>query len=816
VRARTVDLAGNSIPLKTPTPQAFALPANGTVLLYTRFEPVAPPLVVLLQTPLAGGSPEQLVIRSHNSDPSLDTTVTPAVDERHIAPPRIAVKMAERHGMLEDAAGRLRGGKEMYDLIVSRDAFQLPVDSTGSPLAPSPTLTVGYFPDPISRGAAFRDLPNTPDNSNGRVASGQLSYETLPDVQSRPGSVTYIHFGNEWPERRAFRLAIVEGKAAPQWDDVHRVLTVYLPKAAVASIPLSCFLSPHDLVNMGVWGWLREYFEAMQLQALQNSTAGNDITSAGDFAALTTRSVLEGGHEMITPARTLTLVHALQQPLGLPDFKLLPVLHQVSGTIFPAPSVSSFAPITAWRSAGSHGAVIMGGLGINGSSTSKIDIQAQLQEITDDPSLPEPTRWRTGAHVETIELTSLDAGVLYTDPIESRALAVYVAQMDLLWFAAPTDNLAGMTAPSTVAAPLHRFDDTKHRWVHYHSIATSRFQEYFEDQSLDFTRTGASLLVDVPSSARPLAPDVSYVMPAFGWENQETTSVKSSVRFGNSLRVYLNRPWYSSGDNEMLGVICWPAASAPPNYATREKYKLFFSQWGNDPVWQQSGFLYDIPTTNNFPNGQAAAQLTIEEDSQLLVDVAGHPVAFDRERSQWYCDIDFYGSFAYTPFVRLALARYQPHSIQGVELSRIVLADFVQLSPTRSATVSIDTSDSRNARVYVGGLGPQGPQQNSITATVQERVPGIETDLGWGDADAGAVQVIEDAPAAVQPNAVLWSGSIVFKNVPRPGQFRIVIREFEILPIDPPIGATVAAAYGTRLVYAAILSYDYPTGSSAE
>jgi hypothetical protein len=75
-----------------------------------------------------------------------------------------------------------------------------------------------------------------------------------------------------------------------------------------------------------------------------------------------------------------------------------------------------------------------------------------------------------------------------------------------------------MTAPSDVTAPLHVFTDTKHRRVRYQAISTTRFQEYFPEPNLKFTRTSDPVTVNIPSSARPLAPDVKYVVPGFGLE----------------------------------------------------------------------------------------------------------------------------------------------------------------------------------------------------------------------------------------------------------------------------------------------------------
>ena len=52
----------------------------------------------------------------------------------------------------------------------------------------------------------------------------------------------------------------------------------------------------------------------------------------------------------------------------------------------------------------------------------------------------------------------------------------------------------------------------------------------------------------------------------------------------------------------------------------------------------------------------------------------------------WYCDLQLDAGASYFPFVRLALARYQPNSIAGEHLSRVVFPDFAQLVAERTAT----------------------------------------------------------------------------------------------------------------------------------
>jgi hypothetical protein len=807
LRARAVDLAGNSASLATPTPVSMAAPANGAAMPYLRFEPVVHPLVVPRQLPANGTALERLVIRSYNAQMALDAVPTTQTDERHIAPPRIAVRMAEAHGLLDDAHGVLKGDAATYAMLTTRDAFSLPAQGEIA-VVPSATLDVGYLSDPLSRGAAFRNLPGTVSDQEGRLVNNLLTYVTLPDVQPLADSVTYIGFGDAWPGRQAFRLLILESAGAPGWDAAGRVLSVGLPKSTVMEVPLSSYLLPADLALMGIWDWLRQAFEAQQIAAAQSSSAETVLTFGADLAALITRLALEGGHEMITPSRTLTLVHAVQQPLGQPVFEQLPVVHDINGPILASALRNHFTPITAWRAHSAHDAVLLGGLRIHGASSSKIDLQASWVEVADDPAQPGPTKSLTSDHVETIDLSDLSGGEIPANALGTRYVAVYIPQVDTLWFAAPIDTLAGVTTPGTVAAPLHRFQDTKHRWISYRAVATTRFQEYFPEPGLDFTRSSAPLLVDVPSSARPTIPDVLYVVPTFGWEQQESSNVKTSVRLSNGLRVYLRRPWFSSGENELLGVVLWPVdgpAITPPDYAS---FKPFFTQWGNDPIWQ-SGNLDDVPSFAVFPSATTIGQgLTVDETTHLF-DVAGHELAYDVARELWFCDITLATVPAYAPFVRLALARYQPHSIQGVELSRVVLADFAQVLPNRSCFMSIDPGDRRKARLVVGGLGPQVPAASQFGVFVQRRNPAVGSDLGWEPAQAGTVTVTPDAITPSDPDAVLWAGTISFASVPAAGDFRVVVVEAETLQTDlPTISQQTLLSY--RLVYSCILPYDFP------
>ena len=281
------------------------------------------------------------------------------------------------------------------------------------------------------------------------------------------------------------------------------MLTVTLGKAESVTVGVSCYVDPSDLDVLGVWSWVLELYEAAQALALQQGS-GTGIVQLTDELALLTRLVLDGVYGMITPQLDVTFVHAVQQPLGRPSWSRLPIVHHPEDPAAVPALSNAFWEITAWRYVGSHATVLLGALQINGRSTAAIDIDAAWTEWLDDTSEPAPTRTPAASHVDRIPLGSLDAGAIVADVAHQRTVAVYIPEIDTLWFAAPFDELQDVAPPGDVAAPVHQLGDTKHRCIHYRAVASSRFQEYFTEPGLVFTRTSAPIMVEVPSSARPL------------------------------------------------------------------------------------------------------------------------------------------------------------------------------------------------------------------------------------------------------------------------------------------------------------------------
>ena len=876
-RLRAVDISGNSLKVEDPLGSLLSLlaglPRDSEGTPYLRYEPVAAPLVVLRDEHGVTGPGSQLnrlVIRTYNSDPSKDADPADlTASDRFVTPPPTSVEVGERLGMF-DKDGKLDTSPGMYDLIGKRDQGKLnyvEVEIAGQqqsfPLESGETIDgLPYLPDVLSRGAALRDLPGAPDDSQAQVTPGAgavapVPYAPLDAANPRDGSAVLVSFGGDgdWQKLQPFRLALADGNQPPAWDPAGRVLTISLPKGTQSVVPLSSYLRPEDLKLMGVWQWLREYIDYItaRLPDLPEATSQLD---AEKIAHLLQRAV-EGGHWMITPPTLLTLVHAVQQPFGVPAFTAISAQHVYYGTLNkygqvdekmnPDPHVLQTAPedsptapselsaITAWRKVNAPDAYLLGGLQIHAASTEKVDLLAEWSDPVDDVSQPREAgktyRETHTAQVDAIEIPSTREGYLGTGGPNNRNQAFYDADHDLLVFARNGDQLGNLYSGRVItddAAPRHYLNDTRYHHITYTARATSRYREYFpQDQDLDFTRDSRPVAVDVPASARPAAPLVDYVIPTFGWQRQSQTNLKRSVRFGGGLRVYLDRPWFSSGDGELLGVLTYDSFRNGPVGDGRELWKPYVTQWGADPIWT-AGRLDTLPQGYHFLNTQAGeAHLSLPGKAPGPVNVVGYPVDFDYERQQWFADLTLDTDTAYTPFIRLAFARYQPFALIDAKLSPAVLVDYIQITPERSAVVTADPYHPRSLRLTVSGPAPSGPAPvitgaqptepvnvpTRVVVTLQHRDPSLQSDLAWDDAPAGTA-VISPMPVN-NPSALLrWTGTITFATAPEPGEYRLLIREYEYLSANYTIvtqtrrGRPTRREQPSRLIYAETIDVD--------
>lgn len=818
---------------------------------YLRFEPVVAPVIVLRDErglTGAGSSLDRLVIRTYNTDPSLDESAAdPAASDRHIAPPRTHVEIAERHGMFDDANGNLIASAAMWGLIKERhagDFHQVVIDSLvidgrqqSFPLDPEPSIAaLPYIPDPLARAAALRDLPGAPPATIARLAPGvgaavPVAYQPVADARPLPGSVTIVEFGgrDDWQQVKPFRLTLTGGDRVPEWDPAGRVLTLSLPKGTTHVLPLSSCPDPADLKYMGVWKWLNDYVDLVAEQQPDGEFFyGFDKDLIVHILAL----AAQGGHGMLTPPHLLTLVHAVQQPIGRPQFtRLAAQLASPEDDCLQAqPETGPTADteldvLHAWRHPGDTDAWLIGALQVHGQSTAKVDIRADWTDPIDDLAQKKYAEHSFSAPVDELHLPAVDQGYMRTYDGQ-RIVGYYDPGHDLIC-CAPAGTALGELSSGIVfdadAAPCHRIGDARHHVIAYTAISTSRYRDYFPPddggKDRDFTRASDPVIVHVPASARPIAPQVRYVVPTFGWERESRGDQVRSLRLGGGLRVYLDRPWFSSGAGELLAVTL-----ASSSAIDREEWKPYITQWGQDPIWQ-SAALDGFPQVWNFPDA-VATEPDLPLDALIpasglprRVNVAGHDVHFDENRGLWYCDLTVDTQCAtYAPFVRLALVRYQPHALIDAKVSRVILADFSQLTPERAATVTADPYRPGTLKVVISGPAPTGPvpaprdtdplaRPTVISVTVQQRAESINSDLAWSDATDFTVDGGGRDTSASFPNFILWTGTVSYMGAQKdlqPGHYRLQIREHELLQADGEPEPIIAR----RLIYAETLVLD--------
>ncbi len=808
-RARLVDLAGNSL---APDDPSLERDDNATQpVVYWRFEPVDPPALAQRARVSEGESLERMVIRSNAGmdpaayrdspdfkharlQPASADFEYPAANERHVVPPKASQLQCETHGLFDAMLGDPAGIRQAYE-ISARDAAtlydagpgtqielvtpqalnEIATTDTVPPQLPTPEHPTGqrmaagqyvihreaqvltpYLPDPAAGGFALRARPghSLPGVTGPKVLGPGAIIVQTPAQEL----VLLVAHGAKWPDTQGLRIVLQERKAtltdppcsesypddgAPTWDEAQRVLTFYLPKGRIARLRYSSFVNPGLANIFGIPAW-----------------AGSE----GERATLRLSSVLGACH-MVTPDRPLVLVHATQQPVCDP-LLLLPGEPQ--------------------RDPGAAHVDLEARVRLHGPTTGKIEIEADWHEWVDDVLKPRPERQEGHGVLAEIPLSENYANLF--------SLSNAVAEQ--------------LTAADKQRAPgnRHEFGDTRFRLIRYRLRATTRFREYLPpalyQQTDKVTRlgpvaegprvetgadddAGAPVLVRdgsaqntvVPASAPPDVPLLMYVLPTFRWQETPGAGKLDVTRLGNGLRVWLERPWFSSGDGELLGVVIHGDGqnfTEVPNTLTP-----LVTQWGMDPLW-------DAPQpkhrtrVSDFAARVADETVFLQEIPDQRVHVVGHRVRWSEERARWYCDIELDPGRSYMPFVRLALARYQPNAIDSAKLSRVTLAEFAQVLPRRRAVFELARGrlsfslrgvvpahgpmtfplDSEYLNVFFNpGIGQAVENgRNRVELVLQTRDPALDSDLAWSDAavlGAGLLDPSGPAPQASGPGPIL-------------------------------------------------------------
>lgn len=594
-------------------------------------------------------------------------------------------------------------------------------------------------------------------------------FEGLPG--GGPNDLFFVEVkGNTWYEPKLFRIRIVEGSNEPLWDERTRVLTIYLPKATIATNIRVSSTFGGNLPDMGLLQWVKD----------DKANWTNE-----DLLKLE-KEIYAGRNWLFTPFREISLVHAVQQPLDFPSQPILQVRPREKNNTY---------------------AYLFGTIFVHIPSTSKVDILAEWTERMDDVTKIEPVLEPVPFSGHVMELPIwLDDGKEVKIESNPNALRLEANQSRLVFnsFEAKTIHDTLLKKPVTpenqaqinLASKVEKqgFGDTKYRRVHYKVRATTRFREYFPPNmpNESLVRDTQEIEIDILSTARPSKPLVKYVLPTFSWSqrNEDGTKVTSMRKGG--VRIYLDRPWWSSGDGEMLGVVVLENKS--PDHS--EAIYSYLTFWGQDPIRESPR----LPLTHiaDFKNAKKIYDARLFELPNHFVKVVCFEVNWDRERKLWYCDLELNTGNAYYPFIRLALVRFQPNSLiisnpapEDLRISPVVLADIVQTSPDRSLTVTRDPNHPGVYNVSVSGVTYSKKKQNTPNNTV-EPAPSVmnlqlqrqlsemvDDTLGWEDVPNFDEIVLK--PGTPNSNGVVvWEGKVTNPEENRGYPLRLVVKEMEI------------------------------------
>jgi hypothetical protein len=159
----------------------------------------------------------------------------------------------------------------------------------------------------------------------------------------------------------------------------------------------------------------------------------------------------------------------------------------------------------------------------------------------------------------------------------------------------------------------------------------------------------------------------------------------------------------------------------------------------------------------------------------------------DTASGRWYADIQIDPAYAYCPFVRLGLARYQPHALEPLRMSPIVATSFIQLLPERTTTIvpgkgkdSSHTFDVILSGSTLGAAGTADSSHSTFSVRIENRQ---SSDGGWFALPASAGAGAEPwTGTAMEHNAAdgIWTANLRVERIPG-RSYSLVIEEYENL-----------------------------------
>ncbi len=759
VRCRIVDLAGNSaLPTLDPSNTQYARNTIQPDAPFSLHEPIRAPHFLLLKPIDRGKEPgthvDRIVVREDGEESA-----------RMLVPPRESLRLAELWGLLESdrlphsafGAQQLLEDGSFPSVACLKEkgwlhgAIQSPGDNDAifmkrqfgdEPKNP-------YYPDPLANFV--------------RVEVFQLSDDP---TQSRLLSTHYIDIkkNHSWPQCLPARIrvtATADGDPSASVDPdglVLEPLGLFSVPTLEIKIPEACVLvlkirsaaskrggaetdSRYDvhLTHLARLPFTNPQALSVLTGDADGATIHNHATGAAN--ALQTQLTssnpfVDGSVEISTPSRTMTVVHPVRRPKDPPKF---------------APEGSA-GDLTVFRDAGRPEAHVTGQLRAHWPSTAKITCYAEWSDCVDDLNKAEPGK----VHHREVAFV-----------VTARELA-----SDTPW---PASRLRTLKA-----GLLQHFLDTRAHEVTYSLVASTNFREYFPGTDpaggdRRYQRDGlGSVKLTVASSVRPLAPKLSYLIPAFFWTNSYDR-VKKTWYTGRTviLRAYFERPFLLSGDHETVGVVLYdPSSGVDPG---KQNY---VSRWGADPVRPITKPILqnELSEVNLCEAGHPPVNCTLAEGDQVRIKPCA--VHYSTERQLWYADVPINTQNCNTSFVRLAFVRWQPDSLTGASEARCseaVFAEFMQVSPDR--WVSVQKRSGSKYNISISGAFANDPSHNPFMFTLQQRWYALGRDMGWRNVEARTSFVYTPADAT---GVSTWSADLETRHSAYAVKYRLLIQERDL------------------------------------
>lgn len=510
-----------------------------------------------------------------------------------------------------------------------------------------------------------------------------------------------LYRDRNWPDAGYLR---VEAHASEQ--SAPKCLAQWSPKSSYRFNTLSVALMPGEDVTLKVWsGCLSRIVRKSTLATAPRAYA--TIKELADEKDASFEHLDEEFEKLslsfANPATHVRLLHATQQPWVAPAF-----ITKGNADLLSACERDEI---------GSTQALFKGGVTLHAPTTISLRSHASWQDtldVRDGMPVAPYTAPNSGLGFEVLNIPADDADtrMLYSPKDRSRP----VLKME--------------------------FNDTRHHRVRLEISGSSRFADWFPKWAPEKfeSKQEVPLTVDVSSSKRPPPPRPLYLVPLFETRQQQKGNqfIAESIMVG--YRLWLDPPVFESGNHPHLAVVCLPKDPTPalPESTAHADGQLtplvngipreiepYISRIGNDPMWPGSKAyewlsmnFFDAPVRRaglRFP-GQASDASAAAVESQQQVAIAAFPIAakdYLADHGQYAIDVmlarqplaDNPRDAPYLPFVRLALAIYQPYSLQGVELSPIVVADMVQINPSRQLTCTPDAFTKGRYRLVLAGFG---------------------------------------------------------------------------------------------------------------